>query len=317
MSTDNFNGFIEITDHALLLLKGKDAHKFLQGQVTCDINSLSFSETKASTEFFSCLGAHCNHKGRMAFSFRACQIDEETIALSIYEPLVNDALLALKKYSVFSKVELINGSQDFTLYGFAGDDKKSLLDISTHLPSAVNKVTHNAKGTIIQVGLNRYEYWMPNDSANKASLSTSNHDLNTWQLLNIADGIGEVRSETVEEFIPQMLNFQDIGDGISFTKGCYTGQEVVARMQYLGKLKKRMYRFTLNYSSLIAPGTPLYTSENSNAVGTVVLSAIADDKQELLAVVNKDAADRDNVYLDSTFKQKLQALTLPYAITKE
>ena len=130
-----------------------------------------------------------------------------------------------------------------------------------------------------------------------------------------------LQNETVEEFIPQMLNFQLIGNGISFNKGCYTGQEVVARMEYLGKLKRYMQRFIINDNSsdIITPnpGTPLYTKDKKQSVGNVVVAISLNGVTELLAVITEEAVTSGEIYTDSTLQQKIQLLPLPYAIPKE
>lgn len=314
MSSSTTNQFVAINDHSLLLLKGPDAKKFLQGQVTCDIDALSWDKEENQTS----LGAHCTHKGRMLFSFRACQLDDDTIGLSIYKDLIPDALAALKKYSVFSKVELIDGSSEYTLLGYSGDNISALKELFPTLPGTADYATHDQGTALILLSDKRYECWLAKQQASELikeqSIAT---DTNSWTALNIAEGIGEVRPETVEEFIPQMLNYQEIANGISFSKGCYTGQEVVARMHYLGKLKRHMYRFSSEFSETITAGTPLFKPNSTQSIGNVVISASTNKGQELLAVVTEEAFNQDQVYLDKNCHHKLQALTLPYAITKE
>ena len=103
-------------------------------------------------------------------------------------------------------------------------------------------------------------------------------------------GIGQVMPTTRELFIPQMLNLQAVG-GVSFKKGCYTGQEIVARMQYLGKLKRRLYRLSLDAAQLPEPGTPLFAPSHNSSIGEVVLAANAGQNIELLAVLQAEAAE--------------------------
>ena len=117
-------------------------------------------------------------------------------------------------------------------------------------------------------------------------------------------------------FIPQMLNYQVVANGVSFKKGCYTGQEVVARMQYLGKLKRRMYRFHYDLTSKLKPGDPLYTLDSQQSIGNIVIASYEADHQELLAVVTKEAVIADQVYADAACRQKIQPLPLPYAVTE-
>ncbi|MFT6387847.1 MAG: folate-binding protein YgfZ [Cellvibrionaceae bacterium] len=311
--------FIDISDHSLLLIKGPDAKKFLQGQVTCDVNALTFSDDQNQTS----LGAHCTHKGRMLFSFRACMVDDDTIGLAMHKDLIHSALSALKKYSIFSKVELIDGGNDYLLIGFVGNDASSLKRIIPCLPDLPNHATQHQGMTAICISKHRYECWVPKAKAttfieqNSIQTHSTQEDANTWTALNIADGIGEVRVETMAEFIPQMLNYQIIGNAISFKKGCYTGQEVVARMHYLGKLKRHMYRFSTDSDETIKAGMPLYTPDSTQPIGQIVIGANINNGQECLAVVTEDAYNHDKVHLGDNYEHKLRALPLPYAITKE
>ncbi len=320
MKINDITGFMDIDDHGLLFVKGPDAKKFLQGQVTCDIEQLTISQSDAGLESgHTTLGAHCTHKGRMIFSFIACAWDQDTIALSIHKGLFQTALAALKKYSIFSKVELIDASDSHRIIGFIGTPPSSVASLFTNLP-VDGEVMYNNEAAIISKGNQRYECWMTQEqatslSSDDAAVIESSSEL--WAACNIRDGIGEVRLETSEEFIPQMLNYQAVGTGISFNKGCYTGQEIVARMQYLGKQKRHMYRFSSESSETPVPGSPLYTQGKQQGIGNVVIAAKYDGQQELLAVATEAAVTADDIYLDEGCQQKLQVLPLPYTITQE
>jgi folate-binding Fe-S cluster repair protein YgfZ len=110
-----------------------------------------------------------------------------------------------------------------------------------------------------------------------------------------------------------MINLQAVG-GVSFKKGCYTGQEIVARMQYLGKLKRRLYRLNLSDSQLPQPGAPLFSPVHGSAVGEVVIAAQAGDGIELLAVLQADAAEDGNIHLGAPDGPALQLSDLPYTL---
>jgi folate-binding protein YgfZ len=118
---------------------------------------------------------------------------------------------------------------------------------------------------------------------------------------------------TGELFIPQMINLQAL-DGVSFKKGCYTGQEIVARMQYLGKLKRRLYRLTLPATQLPEPGTPLFSPTHNSSVGEVVLAAHTEHAVELLAVLQDEAAQDGRIHLGSADGSTLSVLDLPYKL---
>jgi len=311
--SQTFEGFINIDDHGLLLVQGPDAKKFLQGQVTCDIDALFDSKPSTST-----LGAHCTPKGRMLFSFRAFLLDEDTIALSIVKSLITDAKKALEKYSVFSKVEIVDASDEYRILGLCANDNSSSEGLS-ELPSATNHTLTNPQGTIIAIDEQHFEYYLDKASGDQLLLAYPAEVPNIfWEQVKIAAGIAEVTPETVDLFIPQMLNYQAIGTGVSFTKGCYTGQEVVARMQYLGKLKRRLFAFSRNQAGAITIGAPLFTEGSTQSIGNIVSAYHVDNgTTELLAVATEAAVENNSVYLDSDTQQKLQQQPLPYAIPNE
>ncbi|MNR25142.1 tRNA-modifying protein YgfZ [compost metagenome] len=121
---------------------------------------------------------------------------------------------------------------------------------------------------------------------------------------------------TRELFIPQMLNLQAIG-GVSFKKGCYTGQEIVARMQYLGKLKRRLYRVQLDASKLPEPGTQLFSPSHNSAIGEVVMAANAENHIELLAVLQAEAAEGGDIHVGALDGPALHLLDLPYQLDRD
>lgn len=137
--------------------------------------------------------------------------------------------------------------------------------------------------------------------------------LNDWLLAQVRAGVGQVFGATRELFIPQMINLQALG-GVSFKKGCYTGQEIVARMQYLGKLKRRLQRLRLVAAELPAVGVELFSPVHGSSVGEVVLAAQAGDAIELLAVLQEDAVNDGRIHLGSSEGPPLTLLDLPYQL---
>ena len=123
-------------------------------------------------------------------------------------------------------------------------------------------------------------------------------------------------AQTRELFIPQMINLQAVG-GVSFKKGCYTGQEIVARMQYLGKLKRHLYRLSLQGTELPEPGTPLFAPTHSSAVGEVVIAARSEQGIELLAVLQAEAAQAGDIHVTSLQGPSLTLLDLPYQLDRD
>ena len=302
--------FCTLSHEGVLAVRGADAGKFLQGQLTCNINYLSDSQAS--------LGARCTQKGRMQSSFRIL-LEGDGVLLAMASELLEPQLADLKKYAVFSKSKLTDESAAWVRFGLEHGDA-ALASLGLELPRETDAVVRNAGLIAIRVSADRAELWTPADQANaiKAKLVASlpEGELNQWLLGQIRAGIGQVMPTTRELFIPQMLNLQAVG-GVSFKKGCYTGQEIVARMQYLGKLKRRLYRVQLDASELPEPGTPLFAPSHSSAIGEVVIAARAAEKIELLAVLQAEAAEAGDLHLGDLEGPALHLLDLPYELDRD
>ncbi len=296
-------------DHSqLLLIQGADASKFLQGQVTCDLRELNSPVTR--------LGAQCNPKGRILLTFRALQINTETIALRIPSSMQEKAKQSLGKYIVFSKAKLIDGRDDYSLYGLYGSEASDLARKIFHrLPDEHGGYVEHAGNFLIQLGSDRYECWIHHSNntniAQQIGTVATQGSVDDWALLDIHSGIADVYPETFELLTPQEINYQLV-NGISFRKGCYTGQEIVARLHYRGKLKRHMYRFRIHTTENPALATPVVNSITQQAVGQIVMATRVNVEQiEILASVLDEHLGELTL---ATNPQKLEQLPLPYAI---
>ncbi|MFW9080206.1 YgfZ/GcvT domain-containing protein [Pseudomonas sp. P2757] len=302
--------FCTLSHEGVLAVRGVDAGKFLQGQLTCNINYLS--DTQAS------LGARCTQKGRMQSSFRIL-LEGDGVLLAMASELLDPQLADLKKYAVFSKSKLTDESAAWLRFGLEHADT-TLATLGLQLPTETDSVVRHEGLIAIRVSPNRAELWVPADQADaiktRMSAQLAEGELNQWLLGQIRAGIGQVMPSTRELFIPQMLNLQAVG-GVSFKKGCYTGQEIVARMQYLGKLKRRLYRVQLDASELPEPGTQLFAPSHNSAIGEVVLAARAENNIELLAVLQAEAAEAGDLHLGAIEGPALHLLDLPYALDRD
>lgn len=302
--------FCSLSHEGVLAVRGPDASKFLQGQLTCNLNYLSDSQ--------SSLGARCTQKGRMQSSFRIL-LEGDGCLLAMATELLEPQLADLKKYAVFSKAKLSDESALWARFGL-GNAEAVLAGLGLQLPPEDGAVVRNDGLIAIRVSAERAELWAPTDKAEglreKLAAQLPEGDLNQWLLGQIRAGIGQVMPATRELFIPQMLNLQAIG-GVSFKKGCYTGQEIVARMQYLGKLKRRLYRLALNVEELPEPGTPLFSPTHGSSIGEVVIAARAEQNIELLAVLQAEAAEDGNLHLGTLEGPGLQLLDLPYQLDRD
>jgi folate-binding protein YgfZ len=302
----------DLSHLGLIAVHGANADSFLQGQITNDVREL--------TESHSHLAGHCSAKGRMIASFRALR-RAGVIYLQLPEENLAPLLKRLNLYKLRADVTLSDADADLARIGLAGDCAEELLAAAAGpLPKLDNEVTHHRQITIIRLPGQtiRYEVLGPPALVSELwkSLRTGGaHPANRdrWALMDIHAGLPTVYASTAEAFVPQMANMQLV-DGVSFTKGCYTGQEVVARMQYLGKLKRRMYRASVQAESPPLPGDELYAggSTSGQGAGRVVdARPSGDGRYELLAVVEISAADAGDVRLGED-GPALAFLELPY-----
>lgn len=299
--------YCPLSHEGVLAVRGVDASKFLQGQLTCNLDYLS--DAKAS------LGARCTQKGRMQSSFRIV-LEGDGCLLAMASELIEPQLADLKKYAVFSKSKLTDESAGWARFGLQNGDA-ALKSLGLELAADTDAAARANDLIAIRVSSERAELWVRADQAGdvhaRLAAQLSEGTLNDWLLGQIRAGVGQVFGSTREEFIPQMLNLQAVG-GVSFKKGCYTGQEIVARMQYLGKLKRRLYRLTLAEQALPEPGTALFSPVHASAVGNVVIAANTENGLELLAVLQADAVENGQIHLGSPQGQALHLSDLPYTL---
>ncbi len=271
----------------IMEVSGPDSAKFLQGQLTCDVMRLP--------QPGSTLGARCNPKGRMQSSFRLLRQDESTYFLAMAEALIAPQITDLAKYAAFFKAQITDVSDTWVRLGLYGEKAASLLaDLGLPVPESPDAAQQVETAKVVRLpGNDTFELWLPAETAlptiKRLLAGATAVPLNDWQLLQIRGGIGQVFAETREAFIPQMLNLQ-IFDAVSFKKGCYTGQEIVARMKYLGKLKKRMFRLVSDDTKYLPPGAAVINRNTGQALGEVVMTAMGPQGMEMLAVLQKDTA---------------------------
>lgn len=299
--------YCPLSHEGVLAVRGVDAGKFLQGQLTCNLDYLS--DAKAT------LGARCTQKGRMQSSFRIL-LESDGCLLAMASELIEAQLADLKKYAVFSKSKLTDESAAWVRFGVQNGDA-ALASLGLELPQDTDAVVRANDLIAIRVSPARSELWVRAEQAaeiqSRLAEQLAEGSLNDWLLGQIEAGIGQVFGSTREEFIPQMINLQAVG-GVSFKKGCYTGQEIVARMQYLGKLKRRLYRLSLADQDVPEPGATLFSPVHASSVGNVVIAARTAQSVELLAVLQADAAESGDIHLGAADGPALQLADLPYQL---
>ncbi|WP_090313325.1 YgfZ/GcvT domain-containing protein [Pseudomonas linyingensis] len=302
--------FCQLDHEGVIAVRGVDAAKFLQGQLTCNLNYLNLDT--------SSLGARCTPKGRMLSSFRIVPLGDG-FALAMARELLEAQLADLKKYAVFFKAQLSDESAAWVRFGLSEGDGV-LLTLGLDLPAQAGSVARSGALLAVRLHEGGCELWAPANEADslrpRLAAQLREGSLNDWLLAQVRAGVGQVFGATRELFIPQMLNLQSLG-GVSFKKGCYTGQEIVARMQYLGRLKRRLYRLHMDGGELPAPGAELFSPVHGSSVGEVALAARSQDGIELLAVLQDNAVEDGRLHLASIEGPALQLLELPYTIDSD
>lgn len=304
--------------YALIAFSGADSHKFLQGQTTCNLKDIT---SEKSTP-----GACCTPKGRMYCNFQLALDHADQYWMRVRHDVIESSLQTLNKYlALFRGSKSHNCLNTHVVIGVFGEEADTLITkLFGQCPTETNSSFSHDKGIVICVDevAKRYELWLSADNAIaiwptlKADCTLADNDV--WRLANINTGIGDVHAETNDEFVPQMLNLQAL-NGISFNKGCYTGQEIVARMHYLGKLKKRMYRAECErLDTEPVSGTELFSvneiSGNIQTVGHIVEAVISNDKTHILVVIPDELVEKNKTVTIGEAGAAITVLSLPYVI---
>ncbi|AWH89371.1 tRNA-modifying protein YgfZ [Limnobaculum parvum] len=304
---------ISLEDWALVTLNGEDNRKYLQGQLSNDVFALPSDQHQ--------LTAHCDAKGKMWSAIRLFQYGD-ALAYLQRSSVCDSQLTELKKYAVFSKVT-IERKNDAVLLGIAGSHARAMLSsLYATLPDAVSSVVQHGDTCILHFPLpsERFLVVTTQDDANslysyllgKAALNDSRQ----WLALDIEAGIPVIDSATSNEFIPQATNIQAL-DGISFTKGCYSGQEMIARAKYRGANKRAMYWLAGKALSLPNPGDELelQLGENWRRTGTVLASVkLTDSTIWVQAVLNNDLESDAVLRVKDDLTSQLAIQSLPYSL---
>jgi len=284
---------------SLLRFSGPDAQNFLHGQLTCDVLAL---QAGAST-----YGGYCTPKGRLLATF-LLWADATGYTLLLPVALAESIHKRLKMYVLRAKVKVDDLTPMLACIGVAGADAaKEIANRGGAIPERLHGVLVNDDVTVIALPVDRYLLVLPRALANAVE------DAGAWDALDIAAGIPFILPATQEEFVAQMVNL-DLISGLSYTKGCYPGQEIVARMHYLGRLKQRMFRARVNAAA--AAGDKLYSTDmGEQSSGMIVASTQAEDNHHnVLAVMQIASAGNTPYHLGSPQGPVLQLADLPYKV---
>lgn len=288
-----------LNDFSILRFSGPDAAAFLQGQLTCDVQALRPGS--------SSYGGYCTPKGRLLATFLLWHDDAAFYMLlpaAIAEPLRK----RLSMYILRSKVKAEDMTAALACIGVTGPDTASqVFALGGQLPPRLHGVTSGETTTTVALPGNRCLMVMFRESVQLPA------DSGPWNAGDIACGIPFILPATQEEFVPQMVNLDLIG-ALSYTKGCYPGQEIVARTHYLGKLKQRMFRTIV--AGPAAPGDKLYCEELGDQASGMIVSAAptANGHHDVLAVLQTAYAKTSVYHCGSLQGATLSLTELPYLV---
>ncbi len=300
----------DLSDLGLIRASGDDSEYFLQGQLTNDITEVTSEHSQ--------LSGYCTPKGRLLATMRVISHGGDFLLLMPRERLT-PVLQRLGMFVLMSKVTLSDASDELQAIGLYGDCATSLPTGDT--PTVADDSVAAEDGvTIVRIAADASRFLLI--GSDEAITQRRRHLTKTttpstdqqWRLLDIRAGLPTVYDATVEAFVPQMVNMHLV-NGVSFSKGCYTGQEIVARMHYLGKLKRRMYHVAIE-GECPASGAVLYSpqSQSGQGSGKIVMSAATTEGTcEALAVIEVANAETGEVRINDENGAKLEILELPYA----
>jgi len=321
-------GFCRLSSFAVSQASGEDARAFLNGQFSSDIKTLPAGRWQPSS--------YSTPKGRALATFAVAA--QGTAAGDAFWLVTRRSVAeaTLKRLAMFVMRSKVRWAHDtHSLLGVCGAGALQALAalLGAAVPAA-GECHVAAEGsplaslvgdsTALAIGLGANAWWLvvPTGSvdatADALGRSLAQMSAAEWDAIEVAAGRAWVEESTREAFVPQMLNL-DLTGGISFKKGCYPGQEIVARTQYLGKVKRRMLRFAVPLDAtgaLPAPGTPVHAAaEAEQALGQVVLSApLAAGHAQLLAVLQMDLAEGAGLRLGGADGPALEPLPMPYPL---
>jgi len=305
----SFSGAVALTHWGVIRARGMDAVKFLQGQLTNDVAQLGASAAR--------LAGFCSAKGRLQASFVMWTAGPDEVLLACSASVLQATLKRLSMFVMRAQCKLTDASADVAVWGLAGDAALALVsgvavwdrfddargNTVIRLPDA------NAQLRCLHVGV---------PASGAAAMS-----LDDWRWLEVQSGLPTIEAPTAEKFVPQMLNYELVG-GVDFRKGCYPGQEIVARSQYRGTVKRRMFLFDIDGEA--APGQEVFhVNDPDQPAGMVVNAAprpgagISDETRGVSALVEvKLAALGDGtLHLGAVDGAVLLRRDLPYEVPSD
>ena len=282
----------------IIRLSGAERAKYLQGQVSCDVQALQVGQ--------QCLGAHCDAKGKMWSSFRLLVL-EEALLLLTEKSLLPRSLAELKKYGVFARVEIQDASNEYQLVGLAGTGSDDWM-LQQHGLTESGLLTN---GTAVRIGLDRWLLLSHSD----LDTGLAQRDEADWWGMEILAGLPHMSAKHQGEYIPQMVNLHALG-GISFSKGCYMGQETIARAKYRGANNRGLFilQGQTKHPLQVADTLEVALGEQWRRSGQVLDCWQEDDQVLLTAVLPLDTEPQARFRCKDHPDSSLFLLPLPYSL---
>ena len=305
------SGFSELHGAGLIAVRGPDAITFLHAQLTSDVAGLPPLRTQYS--------GYCTPKGRVLATFLLWRTDDE-VTLVLPESLGAELQTRLARYVLRSRVQLSASTEALRLFGVWGSDAPDTLrQIVGKLPQTAHELVVAAAMRVARVPGDRFILAATAEEAEHVrdalrSRMPEESEI-AWLQCEIEAGVPRIVRKTQDQYVPQMLNFDLIG-AVSYTKGCYPGQEIVARMHYLGRLKQRMYRIYVSGPDAPAAGDALYSAEfgHEQASGGILYAAPSGGGHDALAVIQTSSARSGALRWKAPDGPAVQLKPLPYEI---
>ncbi len=299
------NGAAALPYLGVIRAQGDEAAKFLHNQLTQDFLLMTPADAR--------LTAFCTAKGRMLASFVAIKRSSTEILLICHQDLLAATLKRLSMFVLRSKVRLDDASAQFGLFGLVGDA------VVQAAGSALAPWAHQQNDAVSIVGLypdGATPLALRIAPAGAAAPALECVDAEAWRLSEVRSGVVLVSAATSEAFVPQMLNYESVG-GVSFKKGCYPGQEVVARSQFRGTLKRRA--FLMRSASPMAAGDTLFAPDDAGQPCATVVQAAADSRAGFVGLVSGQVAamHAPQLHLRSGDGPVAHASAVPYPLLED
>lgn len=294
----------DLSHFDVIQFAGEEAESFLQGQLSCDVRDARLDHAT--------LGSYCTPKGRMLATFLLWRTDEG-FQMQLPAALREAIQKRISMYVMRAKVKVSNVSENSVRIGVAGEFA------ALPVPNQDYGVVQHEGVRVIRLPGNRYEIIASPDAAEGiwSGLKSSCTPVGSgrWEWLEIQAGIPCVYPATQEQFVPQMLNLELIG-GVSFTKGCYPGQEIVARSHYLGKVKRRMVLAHLDTDELPVAGDHLHGEGPAEQSPGMIVNAQPSPEGgcDVLAVILSTALEAGSVRWKTADGPVLEMRALPYTV---